>query len=284
MIKFFILLFLPALFLPSFCVAAKLPQAALVPGGIAEIPVSPMELPEPKVYYNNNRVLVVEQQGQWLAVVGIPLTATPGAQSLSVHTDAETRDVSFNIEDKHYPEQSLTKKHARWANKLSAAELKRLQKETEKIAQIKSTWSERPVDLDFKPPVTGQISGGFGLKRYFNDNPRQQHNGLDIAAKPGAPVHAAANGAVIGVGDFFFNGKSVFVDHGQGLISVYQHLNKIRVKPGQSLKQGDLIGAVGATGRVTGPHLHWMVYLNAEAVDPTLFVPGQLPAAKTAKP
>ena len=93
----------------------------------------------------------------------------------------------------------------------------------------------------------------------------------------GALVSAPASGTVIGTGNFYFNGNTVFLDHGQGLISVYLHLSKILVKNGQKIKSGDQLGLVGATGRVTGAHLHWIIYLNQETVDPALFIGEDLP-------
>jgi len=112
--------------------------------------------------------------------------------------------------------------------------------------------------------------------RFFNDQPRQPHAGLDIAASQGTAVKAPADGYVISTGEYFFNGNTVFIDHGQGMITMYCHLNHIDVKTGQHIKRGELIGTVGQTGRATGAHLHWSVILNRTMVDPELFLQNRM--------
>lgn len=259
------------------CLADQLPQTLLVPGGIAEITVGDSRNPAPKVFYNGNRVLVAERGDQWLALVGIPLSALPGPQTISIETPSGGGQSQFMVLDKHYPEQRLTIQNKRMVDEMTPEDLKRIEAEKIVMARIKDTWSERQPDTDFKAPVDGRLSSLFGLKRFFNDVPRQPHNGLDIAAVAGTAIAAPASGTVIGTGNFYFNGNTVFLDHGQGLISVYLHMTQIEVQTGQQVKQGQRLGSVGATGRVTGPHLHWIVYLNKEAVDPALFIGQDIP-------
>jgi len=151
-------------------------------------------------------------------------------------------------------------------------DLKKINADKKAMGKAKAVWSEQAIDAGFIAPVDGRLSSLFGLKRFFNDIPKRPHNGLDIAAPTGTPILAPASAKVIDTGSYYFNGNTVFLDHGQGLLSAYLHMNEITVKPGQLVKQGEPLGTVGETGRVTGPHLHWIVYLNKTPVDPALFI------------
>jgi len=272
LINFALLLLLPAL-----CQADPLPQASPVPGGIAEIVVGNTADPAPKVYYDKHRVSVTRHDEQWLALVGIPLDTTPGTQKIVIDWPAGSEQISFDVKDKRYPEQRLTIKNKRMVDEMTPADLQRIEAEKQEMARIKNTWSEGDIDTNFTAPVDGRLSSLFGLKRFFNNQPRNPHNGLDIAAPTGTDILAPASGTVIGSGSYFFNGNTVFLDHGQGLLSAYLHMSEIAVRVGQQIRQGQRIGAVGATGRVTGPHLHWIVYLNKETVDPALFISQDIP-------
>jgi len=157
------------------------------------------------------------------------------------------------------------------------ADLKKIDADKKAMTTVKAFWTDQAIDADFITPVEGRLSSLFGLKRFFNDIPKRPHNGLDIAAITGTPIVAPASASVINTGNYYFNGNTVFLDHGQGLLSAYLHMNKISVKPGQLVKQGEVLGTVGETGRVTGPHLHWIVYLNKTPVDPALFIAKDIP-------
>jgi murein DD-endopeptidase MepM/ murein hydrolase activator NlpD len=129
-----------------------------------------------------------------------------------------------------------------------------------------------PAALRFQAPVDGRRSGSFGLRRVFNGQARNPHSGMDIAAPTGTPVRAPAAGTVIDCGDYFFNGNTIWLDHGGGLLTMMCHLQTIEVAEGDGVEVGQRIASVGATGRATGPHLHWSVSLNRAMVDPALFI------------
>src|SRR6218665_390798 len=152
------------------------------------------------------------------------------------------------------------------------------QRERAHQALVIATFTEHPAgraapSLRMQAPVPGPRSGSFGLRRVFNGQARSPHSGMDIAAATGTSIAAPLLARVIDTGDYFFNGNTVWLDHGQGLLSMVCHLSAIDVQRGDVLQTGQHLGAVGATGRVTGPHLHWSVVLNRTMVDPALFVP-----------
>lgn len=248
---------------------AALPHTAAVPGGAVVIDLGPAGDPAPIAHYGKKRVMVLKNNGQWQAVVGIALTAKPGKHQLKLSKLGKTID--FDVQPKHYDEQRLTIKNKRKVNP-NAEDMKRIRGERGRITRALRHWEEQvTVETRFTLPVNGRLSSPFGLRRYFNEQPRKPHSGIDIAAPEGTPIVAPAAGRVIENGDFFFNGNSVFIDHGQGLVTMYCHMSRIDVRPGQRVARGETIGAVGQTGRVTGPHLHWSVSLNDARVDPGLF-------------
>lgn len=262
---------------------AQWPRANPVPGGIAILPVGTASAPSPAVYFHGNRVLVAQQDATWQAIVGLPLDLTPGDQSISTtDSDGALHEIHFTVEPKEYSAQYLTLGNKRQVNP-TARDMRRIRKDQAAINDAFTTWSPRvSPDLSLDLPVNGRRSSSFGLRRFFNKQPRQPHSGMDIAAPEGTPIHAPADATVLRTGDYFFNGNSIFLDHGQGLISMYNHLHKIGVQPGQTVKRGDVIGEVGRTGRVTGAHLHWSISLNNSRVDPALFLPADAADDKTA--
>ena len=252
--------------------AEPLPALAPVPGGVAAVPVGDGPA-APEVRYRNRKVMVIRTQDGWLALVGIPLGTDPGRQRLEVvAADGSRQTRLFSVHDKQYRTQHLTIKNKRMVNP-NSRDLERISAERKAINAALSQWSEpQSVPLRFDPPVPGPRSSSFGLRRFFNGQPRRPHSGMDIAAPEGTPIRAPAAGTVVERGDYFFTGNTVFVDHGKGLITMYAHLNTIDVNTGQRVERGDVIGTVGMTGRVTGPHLHWAVSLNHTMVDPALFL------------
>jgi murein DD-endopeptidase MepM/ murein hydrolase activator NlpD len=252
------------------------PQASQVPGGIARVALGPAAT-RPVAHAPGDGgdvpLLVLGDAIEWTALVGIPLSAAPGPASISVQTEAGLRQMAYTVTPKKYLEQQL-KVSPRTVD-LSPEDLARYERERVHLATVMATFTEPLPNgsaLRMRVPVPGRRSSSFGLRRVFNGQARNPHSGMDIAAATGTPVVAPLPGRVIDTGDYFFNGNTVWLDHGGGLLSMLCHLSAIDVKPGDALQAGAHLGAVGATGRVTGPHLHWGVMLNRTMVDPALFV------------
>lgn len=252
-----------------------LPEALAVPGGVAIVDLGPARGPRPQALFGGRPVLVRARGPRWVAVVGIGLGADPRQpQSLVLPEGAgRVRHVGFSLRAKQYTEQRLTvaPRHV----ELSKEDLARHERERTHLAEVLRRFSaeREPPTLRLVAPTSGPRSSSFGLRRVFNGQPRAPHGGMDIAAPTGTPVLSAAAGAVLDTGDYFFNGQTVIVDHGQGFLTLYCHLSAIGTERGRPVKAGEPIARVGATGRVTGPHLHFSVYLNAQSVDPALFLP-----------
>ncbi len=243
-----------------------------VPGGVAVLDLGVTQ-GTPTATYQNKPVLMVHEQGQrWLAIVGVPLTSKTGPQTITVKDAGGIRKMSFAVGTKRYAEQRITLKNKRQVNP-SPADLKRIEKELAEQTRAYQTFSPgTPSNLLLDKPVDGPLSSRFGVRRFFNGEERNPHSGLDFAVGAGTPIKTPAAGNVILVGNYFFNGNTVFVDHGQGFISMFCHMSKIDVKVGQQLARGAVVGKVGATGRATGPHMHWNISLNDVRVDPAIFI------------
>ncbi|PHS73393.1 MAG: peptidase M23 [Cycloclasticus sp.] len=262
--------------------AQAFPTQNLVPGGIAVIKLS-AAAPQ-RVNYNGQQTLTIKRNDAWYAVVGIPLNAKVGKHLLVSKTSSQP--LTFEVKNKDYPTQYITlkktPKNKRMINP-NKLDMERIGQEKTKLSKALSTWSNSTPHVDFILPAKGRLSSPFGLKRFFNKQARKPHSGLDIAAPNGSPVVAPADATIIDVGNYFFNGNTILIDHGQGLISGYFHLNKTLVHVGDSVKQGQQIAEIGATGRVTGPHLHWNVYLNKTKVDPSYFISDHIHQLQTNK-
>ncbi len=248
---------------------------APVPGGIAAIELEPATDTPPRAWYGKRRIMVVRagEPPAWYALAGIPLAVQPGSQSIRVESAAGKRDIAFEVRDKQYREQRLTIKNRRHVNP-NPLDMERIGKERRLMDSAFRIWrdTENPV-LRFELPVEGPFSSPFGLRRFYNDQPRSPHSGLDIAAPEGSEIRAPAPGLVLRTGNYFFNGNTVILDHGQGLVTMYCHLQEILVEEGDAVDQGQVFGLVGKTGRATGPHLHWGVSLNDARIDPLLLLP-----------
>ncbi len=252
------------------------PRPSQVPGGVARLSLGPAaRRPVASAAHADGPVplLVIGDVIEWTAIVGIALAATPGEAAITVAAqDGEaSRRLPYRIADKKYQEQRLTV--APRTVDLSPEDQARYERERAHLQTVMATFEGAPpADLKMQVPVPGRRSGSFGLRRVFNGQPRNPHSGMDIAAATGTPVRAPLDGRVIDVGDYFFNGGTVWLDHGAGLLSMYCHLSAMDCQVGDRVRAGDAFCKVGATGRVTGPHLHWSVMLNRAMVDPALFI------------
>lgn len=264
------LIFVLSCTLAQYCIA--LPQQQLTAGGIALVTLPDYSPANLQVLFNQQAVPIISHHQERIAIVGIPLSTNEGSQTLILQAPDFMDTLSFEVHAKDYPEQRITLQQSQ-SNKVtpSKEELDRYSQEAAEQKAVYQSFSQDSLTWpSFKMPIKGRISSPFGLKRFFNDQPRDPHSGLDIAAPEGKPIAAPANGIVAQTGDYFFNGQTVMIDHGQGIISMMCHLSKIKVAKGQVVKQGDIVGLVGQTGRATGPHLHWGVSINNARVDPVL--------------
>ena len=250
-----------------------------VPGGIAVITL-PANAEPSSARYRDKRVLVTKADDRHIAVIGLSLEAEPGRHFLKLKdAQGKSLNLGFEVVDKSYEEQHITIKDKRKVNP-EKRDMERITRESKQIKQALRHWSAREnVVTEFRQPVAGPTSSPFGLRRFFNEQARKPHSGLDIAAPEGTPIQAPAPGIVLDTGDFFFNGNTVLLDHGQGLVTLYCHMSRIHVTPGQTVDSGEVLGEVGMTGRVTGPHLHWGVSLNDARIDPLLFLQDSTVAA-----
>lgn len=261
----------------SFICFASLPKDERVPGGVAVI-----ELPKqyqgnsypPTVFFENKKVALTldNQTGhKWYAVVGIPLTYSPGRAWLKIYANNKSEGLPFRVLHKKYPTEQLkfsNKQHV----KPNQQNQQRIQKEAAHLNNLFNKWRNTQVGgFHLQQPVQGRFSSAFGKQRLMNNTVRSRHKGLDIAAKVGTPVFAAKDGVVLDVGDYFYTGNTVMIDHGQGFKTLYCHLDTVGVIPGETVRAGSRIGTVGKTGRATGPHLHFGVSLNGHRVSPNLF-------------
>ncbi len=245
------------------------PRQSLVPGGVAIIDLEPGDV---FTYsFRGKPVLVTQIEGMPSALVGLPLSLKPGEHYIEKRSASQVNKKFFEVVAKQYSTQHITITDKRKVNPY-ASDMERILAEKARKQKARDHYSKVDVDIDFLAPITGIRTGSFGRRRVFNGQKRRPHSGMDFAADEGTPIRAPSAGKVIELGDFFFSGNLVYIDHGQGLISMFAHLDEIDVVLGERVKKGQIVGKVGATGRVTGPHLHWSLGLNGTWIDPALFI------------
>lgn len=209
-------------------------------------------------------------------ILAVPLDAKPGTETLRARVAGQPKAVpavtrAIAVVRVAYPEQRLTVE-GKYVNPNKAA-LDRHEGERARIkAALALRTPERLWALPMVRPVPGEVSSLFGLRRVFNGEPRAPHRGLDLHGEAGEPVSACAAGRVVLAENHYFAGNSVYIDHGMGVLSMYFHLSAMDVAPGQMVAQGQVIGRVGSTGRVTGPHLHFGMAVLGDMVDPQVLL------------
>lgn len=211
----------------------------------------------------------VSSDGQFL--IGFGRDAKPDALLRIRHPGGEVTEKNLKVAKRQYKVQRINGLAPRQVTP-KPEDLKRIRNDNAQIAKARRhDRDQTDFSSGFGWPAVGPISGVFGSRRILNGKPKNPHNGIDIAAPRGAPVTASADGVVaLADEDMFYTGKTVMIDHGHGLTSVYAHMDKIVVTRGQRITKGDAIGTIGRTGRVTGPHLHWGITLFGTHLDPAL--------------
>ena len=216
------------------------------------------------------KLLTIKRRDKFYLIYGVPYSAPLNLYEINVTNSTSSTNIKVNIKEKFFEEQHITlqKKYT----ELSEKDIQRIGKEKNILLPYRTKWSQRDPDIDFIYPVKGSLTGVFGTKRYYNGKKGRYHNGIDIAAPINDSVVSPSSGEILLTGDFFYNGKFVYIDHGKGLLSIFIHLNKIDVKKGDFIKKGDVIGKIGTSGKSTGPHVHWSLFLNQNYIDPMIFL------------
>ena len=228
----------------------------------------------PKAYFGKKELMVLkgDEKDQYYIVAGLSLyLKAHESYKVSLNKDQKKSNFDVTLQEKQYKKQYIKMKNKRKVTP-QKQDYKRIKSESARSKAALALFTPQKFkNLEMIKPVDVEIKDDFGKRRYFNNKPRKPHSGFDMPAPTGTRIVAPLAGEVVEMGAFFFNGNVLFLDHGQGLVSMYCHMNAFDVMIGEHVKQGQKIGEVGATGRVTGPHLHWGVSLNGAMVDPRLF-------------
>jgi len=259
---FFLLLFSLNLF--------AFPNEQLSPGGVAKLYFDE----RPDIYINDKKVnaFTVKQEGKWLVL--IPLSLYKGTKTLRVvsRTTTHVQTHLIHLQKSNYKTQHINVKNKEFVI-ASKKTLNRIRKESSlKKRNFQRYTKLYSKELKMIKPLNSKLRHDFGRRRFFNGVAKNPHAGIDLSGKEGDEIRAPLSGEIIILGNLFYNGNMLLIDHGQGLMTAYSHLSKFSKANGSWVKQGEVIGEVGSTGRATGPHLHWSVYLNGEPINPDLFL------------
>ncbi|MCD6516663.1 MAG: M23 family metallopeptidase [Candidatus Aminicenantes bacterium] len=245
----------------------------VAPGEILKVSVKNLPVIQSAQVKFLNKKYDMAQVGDCLVcLIGLDLGIETGSHSLKVYVykqdgSVEIKEQDIPVSPKQFPIKKLWVKEEFVTPPKNVME--RIQREAELTKAVYNIYSpEWEAEGKFIVPVQGQIFPNFGERRFFNNKPRSQHSGVDIASPMGMPVKASNSGRVVLASHLYFAGNTVIIDHGLGVFSVYCHFSEITVKMGQKVEKGDIIGKIGSTGRVTGPHLHWSIRIRGSRVDP----------------
>jgi murein DD-endopeptidase MepM/ murein hydrolase activator NlpD len=251
---------------------AEVSSAEVKEGGIVLITVesdSALKAEELEAAFDGKDIPFYElpEANHYGAVFGVNHDLKPGPAELAIHTGAKKGALTINVLDGDFSSESL-KVQAKQVNPPKKA-MKGILREQHEVGQIYKTLTrEKRWDGPFKLPIDSPITSPFGTKRMYNGEQRNYHPGMDLKAPKGTPIHAPAAGKVMMAKKLYFTGNTVILDHGYGVITVYAHMSKLKVKVGRVVKAGDLLGLSGKTGRASGPHLHWQAVIGAVKVNP----------------
>jgi len=242
-----------------------------VPGGVINITILNKKLEPELIFVDGKKPYICKPDNGKLNVV-YPINLETKKDVLKVIYDKNLlREIP--IVQKNFRESRITIANQDLVQAPSKY-TSRIEKEYFIALDLKN-YSSQKINNSFfmiNPIEEGIMSSEYGVKRFINNKPRNRHKGMDIAAPKGTIIQSPLLGRVIFAGNFYYRGNIVYVDHGEGLISSYSHMDEILVQEGEAISTGDKIGTVGETGRVTGPHLHWEVYFLGETIDPSIFI------------
>lgn len=251
--------------------------SSIPPGGISLVRITvPPDVTVTRIHFLKQDFPVFrDERHGWFALVGAGLKVHPGRHSLVVQYqsqhDREIFAANLHVIEKKYPEEHL--KVAKKMVNFSPEILKRVLADQKAVRRACSHIThERYWTGPFIWPVNSKILSPFGLRRFFNNQPRSPHSGVDLRAREGTPIVAPANGRVILARDCYLSGRTLVIDHGGGLYTLYAHFSKFVTQKGKMVKKGQVIGLAGSSGRATGSHLHWGVSLAGTRVDPQQFM------------
>lgn len=249
------------------------PEVVAQGGWIRVQALGPPDLPRPEGTFAGKALRFYRgvSLGSWEALAGADLNLSNGKGRLEVRVGGEVQEANVRVVSGKYPVERLTLPPGK-VNPTRPEVLARIRKDRARAKKAGMVNRDYPFTPVLTIPCKGRLSSSFGKRRILNGTPKSPHGGTDIAAVTGTPVHAAAPGVVRLVDDMFYSGKTLFLDHGSGWMTTYMHLSEILVEEGASVSRGQLVAKVGATGRVTGPHLHWGLQWLRSRVDPLSMV------------